>query len=50
MMPCPWENLILDIVVSVTNKISDAIDFIIFKGVSKGWNYARSGEAHPFDP
>jgi hypothetical protein len=45
MMPHPWENLISDIVVSVTNKISDARDFIMFKAVYKGWNYARLGEA-----
>jgi hypothetical protein len=50
MMPRPWENLILDIVVSIANKISDARDFIMFKAVFKGWNYARSGEACSFDP
>jgi hypothetical protein len=50
MMPCPWANLIPDIVVSVANKISDARHFIMFKVVCKGWNCARSGEACPFDP
>jgi hypothetical protein len=50
MMPRPWANLISDIVVSVANKISDARDFIMFKVVCKGWNCARSGEAHQFDP
>jgi hypothetical protein len=50
MMPHPWANLIPDIIVSVANKISDARDFIMFKVVCKGWNYAHSGEAHPFDP
>jgi hypothetical protein len=48
MMPCPWANLISDIVVSVANKISDARDFIMFKAKCKGCNCARSGEAHPF--
>jgi hypothetical protein len=50
MMPRPWANFIPDIVVSLANKISDARDFIMFKAVCKGWNYARSGEAHTFDP
>jgi hypothetical protein len=50
MMPRPWANLIPAIVVSVANKISDARDFIMFKAVCKGWNYALSGEAHPFAP
>jgi hypothetical protein len=50
MMPRPWANLIPDIVVSVTNKINDARDFIMFKAVCKGWNCTRSGEAHQFDP
>jgi hypothetical protein len=49
-MPRPLANLIPNIVVSVTNKISDARGFIMFKAVCKGWNCARSGEAHPFDP
>jgi hypothetical protein len=38
-----------DIVVSIANKISDARDFIMFKTICKGWKYARSSEAHPFD-
>jgi hypothetical protein len=50
MMSRPWANLIPDIVVSVTNKISDARDFIMFKAICKGWNCAHSGEARPFDP
>jgi hypothetical protein len=50
MMPRPWANLIPDIVVSIANKISDAIDFITFKAAYKGWNCARSGEARQFDP
>jgi hypothetical protein len=50
MMPHPWANLILDIVVSLANNINDARDFITLKDVCKGWNCAHSGEAHPFDP
>jgi hypothetical protein len=45
MMPHPWANLIPDIIVCVANKINDARDFIMFKAICKGWNYARSGEA-----
>jgi hypothetical protein len=50
MMPCPWVNLIPDIVVSIANKISDARDFIMFKVVCTGWNCASSGETRQFDP
>jgi hypothetical protein len=50
MMPHLWANNIPDIVVSITNKISDARDFIMFKAICKGWNCTRSGEAHSFDP
>jgi hypothetical protein len=50
MMPRPWANIIPNIIVSITNMISNAIYFILFKAMCKGWNYARSGEERQSDP
>ena len=47
---CFLLKFVMFIVVSITNKINDARDFIMFKVVCKGWNCTLSSEAHPFDP